>query len=169
MRHHTLGAPNGERIELSSALEDGKVLLASSGLEGEAKILVRSENELLLEVGGHQLRAAYHLTRETLELLVRGKRILFQRLAPDAPKEDEGAVGDIAAPMTGRVVSVECSAGDEVLAGATLVVLEAMKMEHRLAAPAPARVCEVLIEVGQQVDIAELLVTLEALTEDEEP
>ena len=37
-------------------------------------------------------------------------------------------------PVPGTVVSVEVAAGDEVSEGQTLVVLEAMKMEHRITA-----------------------------------
>jgi propionyl-CoA carboxylase alpha chain len=65
------------------------------------------------------------------------------------------------APVPGRIVAVSCTAGDRVEAGQTLVVLEAMKMEHRIEAAAPATVGEVLCAVGDQVDAHQLLVRLD--------
>ncbi|WP_240797904.1 acetyl-CoA carboxylase biotin carboxyl carrier protein subunit [Streptomyces sp. F001] len=55
--------------------------------------------------------------------------------APDAT--GDGAV--LAASFPGSVVAVEVRAGDEVRAGAPLLVLEAMKMEHVLTAPSSGR------------------------------
>ena len=43
--------------------------------------------------------------------------------------------GHLRAPMPGHVLDVRAVPGSEVAAGAVLVVLEAMKMEHSMAAP----------------------------------
>jgi len=43
-----------------------------------------------------------------------------------------GADGKVRAPMTGTVLEVGCKVGDRVVADQTLVVLSAMKMEHKL-------------------------------------
>jgi 3-methylcrotonyl-CoA carboxylase alpha subunit len=67
---------------------------------------------------------------------------------------DTGAMafdGAIRTPMPGRIARVAVSAGDAVRAGETLVVLEAMKMEHALASPVDARVIAVAARVGDQV------------------
>jgi propionyl-CoA carboxylase alpha chain len=65
------------------------------------------------------------------------------------------------APMPGTVRSVEVEAGQEVSRGQTLVVLEAMKMEHPVAAPGPALVAELRCAVGDQVGSGAVLVVLE--------
>ena len=62
--------------------------------------------------------------------------------------------------MTGRVVEVPVTVGDLVSAGTTLVVLEAMKMEHRLEAQADGEVQEVRVEAGQMVEPDEVLVVV---------
>ncbi len=67
----------------------------------------------------------------------------------------------VRSPMTGRVVQVGVAAGDSVVKGQVLVVVEAMKMEHALKAPADAKVAKVLVKVGQQVDGGQELVELE--------
>ena len=47
-------------------------------------------------------------------------------------------------------------------AGETLVVLEAMKMEHHMAAPADGVVAEVRVATGEQVENGALLLVFEA-------
>ena len=53
--------------------------------------------------------------------------------------------------MPATVVRVQVKPGDRVDAGATLLVLEAMKMEHTITAPASGRVKHVRYAVGEQV------------------
>ncbi|MEV6070414.1 acetyl/propionyl/methylcrotonyl-CoA carboxylase subunit alpha [Nocardia sp. NPDC052001] len=67
-------------------------------------------------------------------------------------------VGDaeIKSPMPGSVIAVPAVHGTEVEAGAPIVIVEAMKMEHTLTAPVAGRV-EVLVEPGAQVKLEELL------------
>ncbi|MCG2841644.1 methylcrotonoyl-CoA carboxylase [Sandaracinobacter sp. RS1-74] len=68
--------------------------------------------------------------------------------------------GSILAPMPGKVISLHVNPGDRVAAGDRLLVLEAMKMEHRLTAPFDARVEQVSVAAGGQVAEGALLITL---------
>jgi geranyl-CoA carboxylase alpha subunit len=68
--------------------------------------------------------------------------------------------GAIAAPMHGRVVQVLAQPGHPVQAGALLLVMEAMKMEHRLTAPVAGTVRCVHAKVGEQVAARKLLVEI---------
>jgi 3-methylcrotonyl-CoA carboxylase alpha subunit len=61
------------------------------------------------------------------------------------------AAGHVTAPMPGRIVKIVIRQGDEVEEHALLVVLEAMKMEHRIEAAAAATVKSVLVKEGQIV------------------
>jgi biotin carboxyl carrier protein len=65
------------------------------------------------------------------------------------------------APMPGLVVRVAAVVGEPVQAGASLVVLEAMKMENELRASAAGVVQAVLVEPGQTVEKGQTLVELE--------
>ncbi len=86
------------------------------------------------------------------------------RLTPDVLGHDDRAallaLPQILAPMPGKVLQVLVHGGQEVAAGDGLLILEAMKMEHRLTAPAPARVGAVHVEPGQMVDGGAVLVEL---------
>ncbi|MGB5326180.1 MAG: biotin/lipoyl-containing protein, partial [Pseudomonadales bacterium] len=68
--------------------------------------------------------------------------------------------GQIKASMDGAIVNVLVKAGDAVEAGQTLVVLEAMKMEHPLKAGISGTVTEISCEAGQQVKSKQLLATI---------
>jgi propionyl-CoA carboxylase alpha chain len=69
--------------------------------------------------------------------------------------------GGLMAPMPGVVLEVRCTQGDQVAARQTLVVLEAMKMEHHVRAPADGVVAEVRVAVGQHVENGSLLIEFE--------
>jgi propionyl-CoA carboxylase alpha chain len=71
------------------------------------------------------------------------------------------ATGGPIAPVPGRVVAIMVAVGDNVEAGQTLVVMEAMKMEHRIEARTAGIVAEIRCQVGAQVDAHQLLVTFE--------
>ncbi|WP_188187675.1 ATP-binding protein [Nonomuraea sp. SYSU D8015] len=71
------------------------------------------------------------------------------------------APGSLLAPMPGSVLRVEVEAGDRVEKGQSVLVLEAMKMEHRIAAPADGVVRGVHVEKGQQVEAGAVLAIIE--------
>jgi biotin carboxyl carrier protein len=68
--------------------------------------------------------------------------------------------------MPGHVLDVKVAPGAEVAAGAVLVVLEAMKMEHSLAAPWAGTVKSVSVKPGDRVEEGADLVLLEPLEAD---
>ncbi len=70
--------------------------------------------------------------------------------------------GGLVAPMPGKVVKVLVTEGEVVAAGAALVVLEAMKMEHTVRAGEPGTVRAVHVVVGEQVESDRLLAVVTA-------
>ena len=78
---------------------------------------------------------------------------------PISSSDDFG--GGLVAPMPGAILSIDIKPGDTVKKGDVLVILEAMKMEHRITAPRDGIVGSVQTEVGEQVENEQLLVTLE--------
>ena len=73
-----------------------------------------------------------------------------------------GSDGKLRAPMDGRIVAIHVAAGDTVTRGQTLVVLEAMKIQHQLKAALDAKVKSVAVKEGQQVSNRTILVTMAA-------
>ena len=68
--------------------------------------------------------------------------------------------GDVRAPMPGKIVSVAVQAGATVSLHALLVVLEAMKMEHRIEAPLAGTVIALHVTQGETVTAGAPLVTI---------
>ncbi|TVV74982.1 biotin carboxylase N-terminal domain-containing protein [Sphingomonas solaris] len=74
--------------------------------------------------------------------------------APVAAHAGGGAAagdGLILSPMPGRIVSVDVAAGETVIRGQKLLVLEAMKMEQALLAPFDGVIAELTVAAGAQV------------------
>ncbi|MBR9862242.1 MAG: acetyl-CoA carboxylase biotin carboxylase subunit [Rhodobacteraceae bacterium] len=84
-----------------------------------------------------------------------------------ARSQDSAGSGRITANMEGQVISVTVAEGDAVTKGQTLLVIEAMKMEHRLLADGDGCVATVSAQVGTQVRKGQLMVELELHSESE--
>jgi biotin carboxyl carrier protein len=110
---------------------------------------------------GRVLRARVDRRGIRTRVRARGRTVAFD-LAD--PREAAAAAGareaacDVVAAMPGRVVEVRVRAGDEVVAGQVLLILEAMKMQNEISAEAAGRVSAVCCEAGQAVDGGTVLV-----------
>ena len=99
-----------------------------------------------------------------LPVLTRADR-LAARLAlisrADSPHSPE-----VRSPMPGTVISVDVTTGSTVDAGSTLVVVEAMKMEHKLTASVAGEVT-IHVTAGDLVKLDQLVATLVPPTQPE--
>ncbi len=151
----------GER-ELQVAyrsLRDGSFRLGSAS---QARIHAWSPDLIDVELDGRRRRV--RVTRAGERLVVQGPRgdvELAIRPRFELPGA-EGPSGGLVAPMPGKVIDLRVALGDAVRAGETLVVLEAMKMEHPMKAPEDGVVAEVRVAVGDQVESGTLLLVVEA-------
>ncbi len=75
-------------------------------------------------------------------------------------KADRGNPSHVAAPMPGKVLKVKVKPGDEVKAGAVLMVTEAMKMETNVKAKADCKIAEVRYKDGDKVEKDDLVFVL---------
>ncbi len=71
-----------------------------------------------------------------------------------------GSDGKLRAPMDGRIVAVKVAPGEKVARGQTVIVLEAMKIQHQLKAALDGEVESVAVQEGQQVANRTVLVTM---------
>ncbi len=69
--------------------------------------------------------------------------------------------GELVSPMPGQVRAVLVNPGDAVTKGQTLVIVEAMKMEIKVAAPFDGMVKKIPVKTGQTVEREQVLVELE--------
>jgi glutaconyl-CoA decarboxylase len=64
-------------------------------------------------------------------------------------------------PITGKIISVNVKAGDEVKEGDILCILESMKMENPILAPVDGTVSEVGVSADQVVKPGETIAIIE--------
>ena len=84
--------------------------------------------------------------------------------ADDAPAANKGAVNKanaVKAPLPGVITDILVAEGDEVKAGDTVVVLEAMKMANNLAAEKDGKVTAICVKVGESVMEDDALIVIE--------
>jgi 3-methylcrotonyl-CoA carboxylase alpha subunit len=113
--------------------------------------------------GQHALRQARSIRQgKTLYLQWQGEWQAVSRFDPIAAVEaSHSHQGGLTAPMNCSVVSILVEAGQQVEAGATLVVLEAMKMEHSIRAPHAGTVKALFCREGELIGEGTAVVELE--------
>mgnify|MGYP001052505641 CR=1 FL=1 len=129
----------------------------------EVAVLATNGADWQVEIGGKIARA--RVRRQAGSLYVAMGGASYTATIDDPLNRVMGAeanANELHAPMPGLVSTVLASAGDTVEAGAPLIVMEAMKMEHTLRAPFDGQVAEVLTSSGAQVESGALLLRMEA-------
>ncbi len=114
-----------------------------------------------IRIGGDKIAAELWADRARA-VVFWGNTYAFDLVDP-LDQVGDAASGDATlAPMPGLVKAVFVEAGSKVETGDPLLILEAMKMEHRLTANRAGTVAEITIGEGAQVSSGDLLVRLEA-------
>jgi biotin carboxyl carrier protein len=80
--------------------------------------------------------------------------------APPHATPAGAAVGEVRSPLAGKVVSIDAAVGTPVVAGQTVITLEAMKMNTLIAATAAGTVAAVHVKPGDGVEDGQLLMSL---------
>ncbi len=154
-------AVRGRAADALVALDGGDPVAASAAWDGD---------DLLVSYAGQTRRFAVRERDGRVHLASDGAAWTLAEVdhGLSADSADAGACGPLRAPMPGTVSLVKVGEGDQVRAGATLLVVEAMKMEHVIVAPSDGRVAELRVRAGQAVALDEPLVSV-VPDEDERP
>ena len=123
----------------------------------------RDGDFVVAEVDGRAVRVAFRIERESGHWQSSGSELAAHdaRLR-GAPSNAQQASGVLLAPLHGRVTLTPFAAGARVAAGALLVVIEAMKMEHQIRAPHAGVVAALHVHVGDQVAVRQPVVEVRA-------
>ncbi|MCW2571939.1 MAG: acety-l/propionyl-CoA carboxylase subunit alpha [Frankiales bacterium] len=148
---------DGDEVTVSCRTRrDGTVDLSVGERSLEARPRALTDDGIEAEVDGLRRRVAVHSHGDRWWV----GQVELQLLPRFPIKEREAVEGGLVAPLPGGVVTVAVAPGDHVTAGQLLVVVEAMKMEHRVTAPTDGTVEEVRVSVGQQVNAGDVTVVL---------
>ncbi len=140
---------------------DGSFWVDAGGGEQRAVVRERSAGGVTLEIDGR--RRAFALVRADDRWHVQSPDgdVQLTELPRFPDRSLEAPAGGLVAPMPGKVVDVLVEPGAKVQAGDLLLLLEAMKMEHRITAPASGVITDVRVQPGEQVANGALLVVLD--------
>lgn len=115
----------------------------------EAQLIERSENKLVLNLAGENVSVSISSHMDQI----------LEKLGMNAASTQ--SVKEIKAPMPGTILSIEVNKDEEVSTGATLLILEAMKMENAIKCPGNERIRSVLVKEGDNVEKNQSLITFE--------
>lgn len=142
------------------ARRDGSFLATVDDVEKVVCIRSRAGQDISLDIDGR--RVTFTVTPDEDRWLTHGPagQIELTELPRFPDLDRAGVAGGLTAPMPGNVVATYVSTGDQVEAGQLLLILEGMKMEHRITAPVAGIVTDLKVQQGDQVANGELLVVL---------
>ena len=122
------------------------------------------EGDWMLETGGRRIHVFTASDGGRRFAHVLGGPVYALKIAEPAARRRGGAVvdaGRLTAQMPGQVAEVLVTQGETVTAGQPLIILEAMKMEIRVAAPSDGVVREIFVRKGDIVEREQQLLSLE--------
>ena len=138
--------------------------VADTAAEQSAVIQVISmqDNKAVVLFDGVKLVAQFmQRQRGQMYCSIQGRGAFFKDLIIlDGVVDDAEGGGRVIAPMHGLLLEVMVSAGDEVVKGQTLAVLEAMKMHYEILAEVDGTVEEVSAVAGSQVAVDDVLIEI---------
>ena len=155
---------DGQELEVSYRADRGGALHLD---DRTVRLLEAAEGWISFEEGvdtGVRTRHRVHVCRHGRDIWVQGPEgdvRLVERPRLPEPAREATTPGGLVAPMPGRVVSIAASTGQTVGAGDLLMIVEAMKMEHRVVAPHRGTVAEVRAHLDDQVNAGDVLVVIE--------
>jgi propionyl-CoA carboxylase alpha chain len=143
------------------ALRDGSFEVTVG--ERRARVSVRNYDEACIEISIDGVSSRYDRVEDGARRCLHGPEGAVElTLLPRFPETASlASSGSLIAPMPGKILSVHIAQGDSVKIGTLLLILEAMKMEHRIMAPASGKLTSLRVSEGDQVAGGALLAVIE--------
>lgn len=152
------------RLELNRA--DDRWLCRLDGREIEVDAVLARPDVLSLRIGNRAYEVKCERVSGDTHFWVGSARFAAEVRDPRSLRSRTRTVDDsgprkITAPMPGKVVRVLVSEGDEVEAGAGVLVVEAMKMQNEIKSPKKGTVQKILVSEGAAVNSCDVLAIVE--------
>ncbi|MBP9731544.1 MAG: acetyl/propionyl/methylcrotonyl-CoA carboxylase subunit alpha [Moraxellaceae bacterium] len=150
------------KTTLRLMMDSGVLSAEINGAQCSLTVISEQETSLLYEVDGVRRRIAFARDGNNLFLDTANGNLHLMEItqAPPATTDSEGD-GQLRAPMDGAVIDVLVNEGDTVKKGQTLIIMEAMKIEHQLKANRDGVVKTLSTRAKQQLKKRQLLLVIE--------
>jgi len=143
-KSNTLIEVNGSSYAASGKLENGELSANLSGQIFDVQVIEHNKK---------------------LHILSHGQSVVLGFMENDHLTNEIEVSGNLTAPMPGTIIDVSVKKGDKVKKNQTLLILEAMKMEHTISATRDGIVSEILYHSGEMVEEGTELIIIEPIKE----
>ncbi len=158
-----LNQKNSQRIAIATNDQHYLVEVESDETNQEYRVVSLGEsaivsgeldnNVLRSEVDGYRQTTTILKDRQGFNLFINGQVIPFDVAKPDyGDTLETTSDAHFNAPMNGTIIDVMVKTGDHVNKGDTLIIMEAMKMQHAIIAPSDGQIKELFYGPGDLVD-----------------
>ncbi len=148
-------SPTGEG-ESSSTIE-----LSIDEEHFKVELLAHRQLELLYSIDGLRQRAIVYQAGQQLSVLINGVTHRFTHFdAGTTALVDQNQQGSVLSPMPGKIIACPVKVGQTVQRAETLMVVEAMKMEHSITATHDGTIESIHFQVGDQVADGDKLLSM---------
>ena len=160
----TFETNNGEAIEVDYVFDTQRLPMRFTARLGErtlqAEVLALDEESTRLVLDGIHYACRVNCVGDRVYANSPNGQTELRELPRFVEPKATATSGGPISQLPGVISAVMVTPGERVQAGQTLVVLEAMKMEHQIAAATDSMVEEVLVKVGDRVNAHQLLIVL---------
>jgi len=126
-----------------------------------AKIFNWKESGIDIEIDGQRFFSKVTKNNKTVVVHMPWGDAVLEILPRFVLPGSEVQAGGLIAPMPGKVIDLKVKVGSKVKKGETLVILEAMKMEHQVKASEDGKVSKLLIRKDDQLENGALLMVVD--------
>src|ERR1700733_3461885 len=157
---------DGKKYRLDLNRADGRWSCRLDGREFEIAAILTRPDVLSLRIGDRAYEVKSERVSNDLHLWIGSTCFAVEVRDPRSLRGRTRAGDDhgprkIAAPMTGKVVRLLVSPGEEVAGGAGVAVVEAMKMQNEIKSPKKGTIQKILVSKGAAVNAGDVLAIVE--------
>jgi len=151
----------GNVFNLTTTRTDEGLSVNYQGVDIPVSVREVGEGMYVLGIEGKNVKVIVDGDDRTKHVFCKGDVFQFNKVAPGAAEVHNELSGDLEAPLTGRVIQIMVGEGDEVDEKTPIMIIEAMKMEHKIRSPFKGKIGAIEVSEGEMVDGGRIVARVE--------